>query len=41
MPVESGLKIRGDSRKILPVKIAGKQYLVAAVNNGNMLIFQY
>ena len=41
MPVESGLKIRGDARKILPVKIAGKQYLVAGVNNGNLLIFQY
>ncbi len=41
MPVESGLKITGDARKILPVKIAGKQYLVAGVNNGNLLIFQY
>lgn len=41
MPVESGLKIKGDARKIIPIKIAGKQYLAVAVNNGNLLIFQY
>ena len=41
MPVKSGLKISGDARKILPVDIAGKHYLVAAVNNGDLQIFQF
>jgi hypothetical protein len=41
MPVESGLKIKGDSRRIIPIEIAGKQYLLAGVNNGDLQIFQY
>ena len=41
MPVKSGLKISGDARKILPIDIAGKHYLVAAVNNGELQIFQF
>jgi hypothetical protein len=41
MPVKSGLKISGDARKILPIDIAGKHYLVAAVNNGDLQIFQF
>jgi hypothetical protein len=40
MPVESGLKITGDARKILSIKITGKQYLIAAVNDGILQIFQ-
>jgi hypothetical protein len=40
MPVKSGLKITGDSRKIVQIEIAGKHYLVAAVNNGDLQIFQ-
>jgi hypothetical protein len=40
MPVKSGLKINGDARKILPVNILGKQYLVAAVNDANLQIFE-
>jgi hypothetical protein len=40
MPVESGLKIKGDARKLLPIKIAGKQYIIAAVNDGNLQIFK-
>ena len=40
MPVKSGLKISGDARKIVPIDIAGKHYLVAAVNNGELQIFQ-
>ena len=39
MPVKSGLKITGDARKILPIDIAGKHYLVAAVNNGELQVF--
>jgi hypothetical protein len=40
MPGESGLKISGDGRKIIPIEIKGKHYLVSAVNNGDMQIFQ-
>jgi hypothetical protein len=41
MPVVSGLRINGDARKILPVEIKGKHFLVAAVNNGDLQVFQY
>jgi hypothetical protein len=41
MPVESGLKIVGDARKIVQIDIKGKPYLVAAVNNGDLQIFQF
>ena len=41
MPVKSGLKISGDTRKIVPIDIAGKHYIVAAVNNGELQIFQF
>ena len=40
MPVISGLIINGDARKILPVDISGKHYVVAAVNDGNLQIFK-
>jgi hypothetical protein len=40
MPVKSGLKVKGDARKILPVAIKGKHYLVAAVNDGNLQTFE-
>jgi hypothetical protein len=38
-PGESGLKISGDGRKIIPIDIKGKHYLVSAVNNAEMRIF--
>jgi hypothetical protein len=40
MPIKSGLKITGDARRILPIMVTGKQYLVAAVNDGDLQIFQ-
>ncbi|MCX6254243.1 MAG: VCBS repeat-containing protein [Bacteroidia bacterium] len=40
MPVESGLKIIGDARRILPIEVSGKHYLVAAVNDGDLQIFK-
>jgi len=40
MPVASGLKIVGDARKIVRLDIKGKHYLVAAVNNGDLQVFQ-
>ena len=40
MPVISGLKIKGDARRILPIDVLGKHYLVAAINDGNLQIFE-
>ena len=40
MPVKSGLIIKGDARRIIPVDVSGKQYLVTAVNNGDLQIFK-
>lgn len=40
MPVKSGLVISGDARKIVPIDIKGKHYIVAAVNNGDLQVFQ-
>jgi hypothetical protein len=40
MPAKSGLKIVGDARKIVPIDIAGKHYIIAAVNNGELQVFQ-
>ena len=41
MPVESGLVLKGDARHIVPVTVAGKRYLVAVVNNGDLQVFGY
>jgi hypothetical protein len=41
MPPESGLSITGDARRILPIEVSGKIYLVAAVNNGDLQIFEF
>lgn len=41
MPVMSGLRIDGDARKLATIKVNGKQYLVAAVNNGDLHVFQF
>jgi len=40
MPVESGLIIKGDARKIVFFNVSGKQYLATAVNNGELQIFE-
>jgi len=40
MPVESGLIIKGDARKILPITVMDKHYVVSAVNNGNLGLFE-
>ena len=41
MPTESGLRINGDARKIIPIEVMGKQYLVTAVNNGYLQVHRY
>lgn len=40
MPVISGLVIKGDARRILPIDVLGKHYVVTAVNDGNLQIFE-
>ena len=40
MPVKSGLTISGDARKMVPINILGKHYLLVAINDGNLEIFQ-
>ncbi len=41
MPDESGLKIKGDARRIIPIKVLGKHYLVVGLNNGDLQIFEF
>ncbi|MCK5465051.1 MAG: hypothetical protein KAI95_18620, partial [Bacteroidales bacterium] len=41
MPLESGLRIDGDARKILPIEVMGKHLLVTAVNNGDLQVVRY
>jgi hypothetical protein len=40
-PRDSGLRITGDARSILPIEIDGQPHLVAAVNNGPLQVFRY
>ena len=39
-PVQSGFNVKGDSRKILSLKISGKQHLIVGVNNSDLQIFR-
>jgi hypothetical protein len=40
MPAKSGLIIKGDARKIIPVDVLEEQYLVTGVNNEDLQIFK-
>lgn len=40
MPAESGLRINGDARRIHPIEVLGKHFLVVVVNDGNLQMFQ-
>ena len=40
-PSESGLKIKGDTRRIITIEVSGKQYLIAAINNDALQVFEY
>ena len=40
MPVESGLIIKGDARRVLPLKVSQKNYIVVAVNDGELQLFE-
>jgi hypothetical protein len=39
MPIESGLIIKGDARKIVPFTVSGKQYIAVSINNGELNLF--
>ena len=41
LPVESGLIINGDARRIIPIEISGKHYLIVSVNDGDLQIFEF
>jgi hypothetical protein len=38
-PIESGLIIKGDARKILPITVSGKQYIAVSINDGELQLF--
>jgi hypothetical protein len=40
VPGESGLKIRGDARRLRWIRIDGRAYLLAVVNNGDVQLFR-
>jgi hypothetical protein len=40
MPAESGLFLKGDSRKLSLIQISGDQYLIGSVNNGPIQLFR-
>lgn len=40
MPVSSGFKVTGDARKILPVKISRKKFMIVGVNDNDLQIFE-
>ena len=40
LPMESGMKIEGDSRSIRWIRIDGRLFLLALVNNGTMQLFR-
>ncbi len=41
MPSASGLIIKGDARRIIKIKISGRRYLIAAINDEDLQVFEY
>ncbi len=39
-PSVSGFAVDGDARRVVPIVVAGKQYILAGVNNGDLNIFE-
>ncbi len=39
-PSESGFIVKGDARKVVQAEISGKQYIIVAVNNGDLQVFE-
>ncbi len=39
-PSETGFAVNGDARRVVPITVAGKQYIIAGVNNGDLNIFE-
>jgi hypothetical protein len=40
MPVKSGFMVKGDARRIVPLKINGNDYILVTVNNGDISVFK-
>jgi len=40
MPTTSGFIVEGDARKILPLKVSGKKYILVAVNDNDLQVFE-
>jgi len=41
IPSASGLIIKGDARRIIKIEISGKRYLIAAINDEALQVFEY
>jgi len=41
MPSAGGMIIKGDARKIIKIGVAGKRYLIAAINDETLQVFEY
>jgi len=41
MPSESGFIVKGDARKVFPVRINNRNYVITAVNNGSIVLSSY
>jgi hypothetical protein len=40
MPVESGFAVKGDSRKMVNITVAGKPYIIVGINNDSLQVFR-
>ena len=40
LPSVSGFAVNGDARRVVPITVAGKQYILAGVNNGDLNIYE-
>ena len=40
MPAQSGFMVKGDSRKVLPITVSGKKYLIVGVNDAELQLFK-
>jgi hypothetical protein len=41
MPVKSGFIVKGDARRVVPLYISDQHYLLVALNNGDLQIFNF
>jgi hypothetical protein len=41
LPLASGFRINGDSRKLVPIVVKGRHFIIAAINNSSLQIYKY